>query len=166
MKGLGALIFLLIFGNAFSQELIPLNNLDDVVKLKESKKGKVLLVNFWATWCIPCVKEFPDLVRLYNEYKEKEFEIIFISVDVPEDAEGKVKPFLTKNGVEFISYYNNFSGGSPGQNVEELLDYIDREWSGAIPATYIYNREGVLTSRFVGRQSFEDFEREVKKNLD
>lgn len=161
MKSIGVLIpFLLLFGITFSQELVPLNNLDEVVKLKESKKGKVLLVNFWATWCIPCVKEFPDLVKLQNEYKEKGFEIIFISVDAPEDAESKVKPFLTKNGVEFISYYNNF------QNVEELLDYIDKEWSGAIPATYIYNREGVLTSRFVGRQSFEDFEREVKKNLD
>jgi len=159
MKGLSAVILLLILGNAFSQELIPLNNLDDVVKLKESKKGKVLLVNFWATWCIPCVKEFPDLVRLYNEYKDRDFELVLISVDVPEDAERKVKPFLAKNGVEFISYYNNL------QNVEELLDYIDKEWEGAIPASYIYNKEGILTSRFIGGQRFEDFEKEIKKNF-
>jgi thiol-disulfide isomerase/thioredoxin len=148
------------FGRAFSQEVKPLTAIDEIRKIKDNNKGKVLLINFWATWCKPCVKEFPELVKLYNNYKDKGFEIVFISVDVPEDVNSKVVPFLKKQNVDFVSYYNKF------EKPDELINYIDKNWEGAIPSTYIYDKEGKLVTQILGSKSYEDFEKEITKSLD
>lgn len=146
-------------GNIFAQDVKSIATVDEMEQIKDSHKGKVLLINFWATWCKPCVKEFPGLVKLYNDYKDKGFEIVFISVDVPEDVEPKVIPFLKSQNVDFVSYYNKFN------NPEELINYIDKNWEGAIPSTYIYNKEGKLTAHILGSTSYEEFEKEINKDL-
>ena len=156
-------LFLFLFAaglNAlYGQEVKPISTVDDIKLVMESGKGKVTLVNFWATWCKPCVKEFPELIKLYNNYKDKSFEIVFISVDVPEEVEPKVIPFLKKQGVDFVSYFNKFD------KPEELINYIDKNWEGAIPSTYIYDKDGNLTSHILGSRSYEEFEKEITKNL-
>ncbi|MBP9838586.1 MAG: TlpA family protein disulfide reductase [Proteobacteria bacterium] len=63
-------------------------------------KGKVVLFNFWATWCVPCVAEMPALERLYKTLKDKNFEIVAVSVDPADDNE-KVEKFLTEKGITF-----------------------------------------------------------------
>jgi thiol-disulfide isomerase/thioredoxin len=163
MKKILITFFVLIyitFGNTFAQEVLPLSTVNEIQQLKDSKKGKVLLINFWATWCKPCVKEFPDLVKLYNNYKDKGFEIVFVSVDVPEDIEPKVIPFLRKQGVDFLTYYNKFD------RPEDLINYIDKNWEGAIPSTYIYDKDGNMTASILGSRNYETFEKEILKNLD
>ena len=144
---------------AFSQSVKPLNSLKDLELLKDSNKGKVVLVNFWATWCKPCVAEFPELVKLYNDYREKGFELVFITVDVPEDITSKVVPFLKQKGVGFVSYYNNFD------KPEDLINYFDKDWQGAIPSTYVYDKNWNQTSSMLGKKSYEVFEKEIIKNL-
>ena len=67
----------------------------------EKRNGKILFVNFWATWCEPCVEEFPDLVKIYNEHKDSGFEFLSVSVDLPSEIDTKVKPFLTKQSADF-----------------------------------------------------------------
>ena len=155
-------VFILTAGAAgtFSQEVKPLAAKKDMDELMEANKGKVVLINFWATWCKPCVHEFPDLVKLYNNYKDKGFVIVFISVDVPDDVDSKVIPFLKNQNVDFTTYFNNFD------KPEELINYIDKDWEGAIPSTYIYDKEGNLTADFLGSRSYEEFEKAVQKNLD
>ncbi len=157
-------MFLFLFVSAantlYGQEVKPISTVEDIKLIMDGGKGKVILVNFWATWCKPCVKEFPELVKLYNNYKDKGFEIVFISVDVPEEVEPKVIPFLKKQGVDFVSYFNKFD------KPEELINYIDKNWEGAIPSTYIYDKEGKLTSHILGSRSYEEFEKEILKNLD
>ena len=152
-------LFLTGAGKSFSQEIKSISTVEEMKQIKDSSKGKVMLINFWATWCKPCVKEFPELVKLYNNYKDEGFELIFISVDVPEDVESKVIPFLKKQGVDFVSYYNKFD------KPEELINYIDKDWEGAIPSTYIYDKEGKLTTHILGSKSYEEFEAEITKNL-
>ena len=163
MKKIFVVLFVVLLASAgrmYSQEVKPLDKIKDIEQVKESAKGKVLLINFWASWCKPCVHEFPDLVKLYNDYKDKGFELVFISVDVPEDINSKVVPFLKDQKVDFTTYYNNFD------KPEELINFIDKKWEGAIPSTYIYDKEGNLTTHFLGSKSYDDFEKEVKKNLD
>lgn len=164
MKTLIFLVFISIFVSGINkvlpQTLTPLNSLKDIQSLKEQEKGKVILINFWATWCKPCVSEFPDLVKLYNDYKGKGFELVFISLDMTEDVQTKVVPFLSQHGVDFTTYYNNM------EKPEELINYIDKNWEGAIPATYIYDKDGNLTASTIGRKGYEYFEKEVIKDLD
>lgn len=143
-----------------SQDVIPVSSTDELKIIFEDNKGKVILVNFWATWCKPCVKEFPDLVRLYNNYKDMGFVVIFISLDISEEIDSKVKPFLQKNDVEFITYYNNF------KQPEEIVNFIDKTWGGAIPATYIYDREGKRVVSIIGSRKYEQFEKELIKVLE
>jgi thiol-disulfide isomerase/thioredoxin len=156
------LLFLSVFGvsSLFAQEVEPLSNVKDIEQVLNSNKGKVVLLNFWATWCKPCVKEFPELIKLYNDYKDKGFEIVFISTDVPDDVEAKVIPFLKKQGVEFTTYYNNFNDPA------ELINFVDKNWEGAIPSTYIYDKKGKLTGHILGSTTYDDFEKEILKNLD
>src|SRR5687768_14180878 len=59
----------------------------------EEQKGKVVVVNYWATWCAPCVEEFPDLVKLQNSYRDKGLVVIGVSMDEPDDK-GKVVAFV------------------------------------------------------------------------
>jgi thiol-disulfide isomerase/thioredoxin len=141
--------------NVFSQDLKPVSNADELKMIFDSSKGKVMLLNFWATWCKPCVKEFPELVKLYANYKEKGFELVFISLDDLSEVDTKLKPFLVKYGVDFTTYYNKFT------KPEELIDIIDKNWSGAIPSTYIYDKEGALKSSILGNKTYEQFEKEI-----
>jgi thiol-disulfide isomerase/thioredoxin len=143
--------------NILCQDVSPLSSLKDLESLKDSKKGKTVLVNFWATWCKPCVSEFPELVKLYNDYKDKGFEIIFISVDVPENVKQKVVPFLKNKGVDFTTYYDNF------EKPEDIIDFFDKNWEGAIPSTYIYDKEWNQKTKFIGSRTYQDFENEILK---
>jgi thiol-disulfide isomerase/thioredoxin len=161
MKKFIALFFLIIFSGSelHSQEIKPISSVEEMAQIVDSHKGKVLLINFWATWCKPCVKEFPELVKLYNDYKDKGFELVFISADVPDEVDSKVLPFLKKQNVDFISYYIKFD------KPEELINYIDKNWEGAIPSTYVYDKEGKLTADILGSRSYEEFEAEITKHL-
>jgi thiol-disulfide isomerase/thioredoxin len=145
--------------NINAQDIKPLHNIKELEAIKDSAKGSVLLLNFWASWCKPCVSEFPELVKLYNNYKDKGFQLIFISLDDVSDVDKSVKPFLKKQGVDFISYYNKF------EKPEELIDYIDKNWQGAIPSTYIYDKEGKMQTGILGTKKYDEFESEISKYL-
>jgi len=144
---------------SYSQEVKTLSSASDIDSLFSKLKGKTALVNIWATWCAPCVKEFPDLIKLYRNYSDAGFELIFISVDEKEDKDSKLPEFLKKQGVDFVTYYNAF------KKPEEIIDYFDKTWGGEIPATYIYNKEGESVKKFIGKQKYETFETEIKNLL-
>lgn len=159
MRKLFAVIIMLVSLSAFAQEIKPVRNISDLEAIRKDTEGKVVLYNFWATWCGPCVKEFPDLVKLYSNYKDKGFTIVFISVDMPEQVETKVVPFLKKQNVDFTTFYNDF------KTIDNFINYYDKNWEGAIPSTYIYDKSGNLSSKFIGNQSYEFFEEEIRKLL-
>ncbi len=154
-----AVILALAAVTSFAQDLKPLQNTSDLDAIKDGAKGNVLLLNFWASWCKPCVAEFPELVKLYKNYKDKGFELVFISLDDVSDIDKTVKPFLEKQGVDFTTYYNKFA------KPEDLIDYIDKNWQGGIPSTYIYDKDGTLKSGFLGAKKYGQFESEINKYL-
>ncbi len=84
----------------------------DAKKLSEIK-GKVILINFWATWCGPCIREMPSLDRLYREYKTRGLEVVAVSVD--DEPENRVPKFFEKLGVSFESYVDR--GGKLSEQI-------------------------------------------------
>ena len=124
--------------------------------LIQRHKGKVILVNVWATWCSPCREEMPSLVRLRKEFRDREFELILVSADDPDIARTKIERTLKDLGVDFPSYINT-SGD------EAFIDALSPEWSGALPTSFVYDPEGKLTDILVGRQSYEVFRKALSK---
>jgi len=156
------IIIILIFVTSLTQaqQITSLKNTSELDEILNSNKGKVLLFNFWATWCKPCVEEFPDLIKLYNNYKDKNFKIILISIDFKEDIYTKLIPFLKQNNVYFETYFDDFI------KQEDLIDYFDKNWEGGIPSTYIFNKNGIEESKFLGNKDYAFFEKEIKKYIE
>jgi thiol-disulfide isomerase/thioredoxin len=123
----------------------------------QSYKGKVLLVNVWATWCTPCREEFPDLVRLARFYKNKDVIIIAISADYPDEIETKIFPFLKTLNINFPVYVQDF----PGQ--EDFINRMNKKWNGALPATFVYDKTGRQQAFFLGKRDFESLKKEIEK---
>jgi thiol-disulfide isomerase/thioredoxin len=127
--------------------------------LLAAARGNPLLVNFWATWCVPCVEEFPDFLRLKELYGDRGLEVVFVSIDRPQDATTSVFRFLRQNGVHFTTYIKK-AGDDEG-----FIDTVDPDWSGALPATFVYNSNGAVVERLIGQQSFETVSKIVKPLL-
>jgi thiol-disulfide isomerase/thioredoxin len=113
-------------------------------------RGKVVVVNVWATWCVPCIEEFPDLLRLRTTFEAQGLEMIFVSADSPKRLRQDVYPFLKKMKVTFPTYIKET------QDDEGFINALSREWRGALPATFIYDRKGKLIHTLLDAQSFKD----------
>ena len=118
----------------------PLTRADASVFKLEDYKGKVILLNLWATWCGPCVKEMPDFEKLYQANKDKGFEIIGVNADDEETAE-IVKSFGEKLGINYqlVKSDRDFA-----------IEFIKISKVDAIPQTFLIDREGKLVGVFVG----------------
>jgi thiol-disulfide isomerase/thioredoxin len=128
-------------------EVIDHNRLKEIIS---NRGGSYLFINVWATWCAPCVAEFPDLVKLKQHYGD-DLEFIALSVDHPSEVETLVVPFLSNHNVNFPVYIidDNYS--------EEIIELLNLEWSGAIPASFIYDKDGQQKVFIIGAHSFEYF---------
>lgn len=124
-------------------------------KLIKDRKGKVLFLNLWATWCVPCREEFPSIVKLVEEFKDVEF--VGVSVDFPDEVDSKIIPFLKSNKANFTSFVNAIEGD------EELINLLDKNWNGALPATFIFDKTGKKISFMEGKKSYDDFKKEIEK---
>ncbi len=153
------LFFLVIsLKNSFSQEIFPANKkVLDSIRL--ANKGKVVLFNYWASWCKPCTEEFPDLIKLNKEYKDKEFKLVFVSLDFGDDLATQTQKFLKKMGVDFVTYYNGFSSD------EDLINYMDKGWNGGIPGSFIFDKKGKLQKTFIGKTDYSEFKEVTGKYL-
>lgn len=148
------LFFIIIFttfnGVLNSQIILPADKLV-LDSIKEANNGNVILFNFWATWCKPCVQEFPDLIKINKDFKNKNFKLIFVTLDFGDEEFKQTKDFLKKNNVDFVTYYNNFNKD------DELIEYMDKKWDGGIPGSFFYDVNGVLRKTFIGKRKYENF---------
>ena len=116
---------------------IDVNGLHELMK---NDSDKLRVINVWATWCGPCVTEFPELVTIHRMYRHRDFELITISADVMKKQD-KVLEFLKKNEASMTNYI--FSGKSN----YELAEALDKEWLGALPYTVIVKPGGEVAFR-------------------
>jgi thiol-disulfide isomerase/thioredoxin len=126
--------------------------------LVQNRDGKILLINVWATWCVPCREEFPNLVRLTKVYQGKDVDIIGISADFPDEIDDKIIPFLMKQKVNFENYLQNF------RNQEDFINKLSPEWQGALPATFVYDTSGKMREFLLGKQTYESFQNAIEKH--
>ena len=138
----------------FELEVYDYNGLE---KFLTKKDDKVYVVNFWATWCKPCVKELPYFESLNKEYNNKDVEVILVSLDFPHLYESKLKPFIVKNKL------TSKVVALDDVDMDTWIPKVSEAWSGAIPATIIYKND----NRKFYEQSFtyKELETEVEQFL-
>ena len=139
-------------------ELKPVDENSFAQKVVAPAKGKVLLVNFWATYCVPCRKEMPQLVSLAGKYKAQGLEFVTVTADEPEQFK-EASAFLDKTRVPAPVY------AKQAKNDDKFINGIDQKWSGALPATFLYDKSGRKVRSFFGEVSIADLEAALKKLL-
>ena len=132
---------------------------DDLGPLLGSHRGKVVLVNFWATWCGPCIHEIPALISLRERLDPSRFALVAISLDDQADAGWLVPEFIETRFPQWRSYLN-------GEFEDYLLvEELDPLWPGVLPANYIIGPEGSVVETLLGGHSEEKFERAVREAM-
>ena len=139
------------------QKLAPLDESGYRALLKSSA-GNVILVDFWATWCAPCRKEMPLLAKLDSRLRPKRFRLITVSADEPEQQQAAVD-FLAKSGISGPAYLRR------AQDDDKFIASIEPKWSGALPALFLYDRQGKLVKSFLGETDIATLEAAIQKLL-
>ena len=116
--------------------------------------GKILLIDFWATWCVPCVKTMPDMQKLHDKYATKNFSVIGISID--EEGAKKVKPFLAKRKFTYPILLDT-NAKSPTWKAFGVH---------GVPALFLVNRDGQIVQQWTGKISPKEVEKAVEKLLE
>ncbi len=113
-------------------------------------QGKVLLINFWATWCGPCVAEYPDLMRLHESFVGRGFSVIGISTD---QSKSSVRKFVEKNGHVYPMLMTTSA--------------VTRDFGAGIglPVSFLVDRKGKIVKRYYGPRSFEQFAKDIEEIL-
>jgi thiol-disulfide isomerase/thioredoxin len=127
---------------------IDIKGLDSLIHRRD---GKILFLNIWATWCTPCVEEFPDIVKLSDMYKGEKVEFVAVSIDYPDELNSKVRPFVAAHHVPFKVYVSNV------KKDEDLINEVNPSWSGAVPATLIFDAEGKQQVFMFGQRTISVF---------
>lgn len=107
--------------------------------------SRPLLINFWATWCDPCREEFPDLVKIDNEYRGRGLEFVTISLDELTDIKTAVPRFLSEMRAGMLTYLLDV------KDPQDAINVIDPKWGGALPATFLYDTNGLIIYKHWGR---------------
>ncbi len=142
---------------SFAADLKPVDE-NSYRSVVAAAKGKVVLVNFWATYCAPCRKEMPQLVALAGRLKANGFTLITVSADEAEQA-ADAAAFLDRTHVPAPAYLRKT------RNEDRFPTTIDPAWKGALPASFLYDRQGHKVRSFFGELKMAEVEAAIKKLL-
>ncbi len=166
------IVFIVVFGNCKGEQTstltatksfkgngieIPVYDFESFTPLLKTNDGKIRIINFWATWCKPCIVELPYFELINSRYSSDEVEVILVSLDLPTQVESKLIPFVKRQNIQSKVVLLD----DPDANT--WIPKVNSSWTGSIPATIIY-KGGV--SRFYERSfTYNELEKELKKML-
>jgi thiol-disulfide isomerase/thioredoxin len=131
---------------AFLKEPVTLEpiGVDAMKALRQNTTGKTLLVNFWATWCAPCVEEFPDLMNTWRMYRRRPFQLVTVAANYP-DEEKAVRTFLEAQRASAKNYL------PAGNDPSAMIQAFDPDWAGGLPYSVIIGPDGKVLYKGGGR---------------
>lgn len=153
-----ALLFCSLAGALLAQPRLTPVDQSGYTKLIAGHKGKVVLVEFWATWCKPCRAEMPELVKLEQKLRARGFDLVTISNDEPEAQPAAIK-VLAANHVPGVTYLRKAADD------DKFCDAIDPKWQGVLPALFLYDRSGKKVRAFLGETPTAVIEAAIAKLL-
>lgn len=135
------------------KDSVPTYDFDHLSPLFDQDDDKVHVINFWATWCEPCLDEMPNFLKL-NEIYQDDWDLTLVSLDLRNQVNSRLKPFVESRNIEDLVIWLD----DPKEN--EWIPKVDKNWSGALPATLIYRGD---SRRFYEEAfSYEKLKEEVE----
>ena len=131
-------LFLLLFLgcgtlDSLTAQKVEYIKVPDLEKILKNPDNKLFVVNLWATWCAPCVKELPGFEKVASEYDGSKVKFIMISLDFPSEVEKQLLPFLKKNHISLdVAVMTD-------TDYDSWVRKIDKDWQGNIPSTLLFN---------------------------
>lgn len=159
MKKIVFLLSILVCAYAGQAQQIKKWQITDVETYMKDTSSKVLVINFWATFCKPCVAEIPSFISITDRYKGDGVALLLVSLDLPSFYPAKIASFAKKRGYKANIVWLNET------NADYFCPKIDSSWSGSIPATLILNTKTGYRKFFEEEMEAADFEKELKLAL-
>ncbi|PLX04919.1 MAG: hypothetical protein C0595_01455 [Marinilabiliales bacterium] len=149
--------FLFVAGLSLYSQQIKVFNYEEFKPFLEKQTDTTYVINFWATWCIPCVKELPEFEEINAEYKTEKFKMLLVSLDFKSQIQNSLIPFINEKNLQAEVIVLS----DPNSNV--WINKINKSWSGAIPATIIYNKDFYFFHE--GSMTKKDLKKILNKNI-
>ena len=158
MKNLFLLVLLVIlFNPRISAQEIAVVDFTQLQPLLDKRNDTTYVVNFWATWCLPCIKEMPYFQQIHENFSDRKVKVILVSLDFEKQIKSRLIPFIEKNRLTAEVILLN----DPDAN--SWIDKVNPKWSGALPATVIYNKnfQGFYEQSF----TYNELEQIINQNI-
>jgi len=151
------LFFFLASANLLFSQKVSVIKITDLEKRISNTSDTTYIVNFWATWCGPCVKELPDFDSISKAYGSEKVKVLLVSMDFKEDLDSKVMPFCKKKQLHSEVFVLDELNGN------YFIPRISDKWTGAIPATLILNNAKHHREFYEKKLNYLFLEEEIKK---
>lgn len=158
MKKLFLLVLLAsLFHPRISAQQIAVVDFSQLQPLLDKRNDTTYVVNFWATWCLPCIKEMPYFQQIHDNFSDRKVKVVLVSLDFEKQINSRLIPFIEKNNLTPEVILLN----DPDAN--SWIDKVNPEWSGALPATVIYNKnfQGFYEQSF----TYNELEQIINQNI-
>ncbi|MAU15282.1 MAG: thioredoxin [Muricauda sp.] len=138
----------------------PVYDFDGLEPMLHKEDGKTYIINFWATWCQPCIEEMPYFEKVYAEQKDNNVEVILVNLDMPNMWKTRLEPYVEKKGIQSTVVILD----DPKQN--DWIPKVSEEWGGGIPATLVYNKDkrSFYERSFTYDELTEELDKFIKNN--
>ncbi len=154
IKTIALTVFITASGYVNAQN-ISVYKIDNLLKRIHNTSDTIYVVNFWATWCKPCVAELPEFEKLHQNYSSKKIKVLLVSMDFKDVLDKKLKPFVLKNNYTCqVVLLDEINGN-------EFINKISSQWSGALPATLIVNDANRTNKFFEKKVTYEFLEEQI-----
>ncbi len=150
-------LLLIVCGtNLLAAQKISIVSIQQLQARIKANNDTTFIINFWATWCAPCVTELPDLDSISKKYSNQSVKVLLVSLDFVEDINTKVIPFLKKKQlISEVLLLNE-------TNANNFIPTIDNAWTGAIPATLIINTTKKVNTFYEQKITYELLKKQLE----
>lgn len=156
MKPLAFISLLLFLSLASYSQNASVIKITDLEKRIKNNSDTTYIVNFWATWCAPCVKELPDFDSIDITYRNNKVKVLLVSMDFKEDLKTKLLPFVALKKISSeVLLLDEVNGNY-------FIPKVSEQWSGAIPATLILNNQKKANHFFEKKLNYEFLKTEIE----
>lgn len=151
MKRLSLVLTVFLFSlNLLSQDIRVLNYKELNQYIEKDLKEDIIVVNFWATWCKPCVQELPVFEKINKEYKDKQLKVLLVSLDFSDEIEKRLIPFLNKRKIESTVLLLD------DPDTDTWINKVDKNWEGDIPYTMVIHKQENIIKRHSGEITYTE----------